>query len=322
MIKWGVIGLGNMGRVFIEEIQKIENVKLIAIASKTNSKLNYFGEKYKIDKKFRFSQYDDLIKDDNIDAVYISTLNNTHVDLIFKCVSRNKKILCEKPVSLNYSEIYKIKNSISGNVFYEAIAYYSSPQTDDLIKIIKDNEVGTIKKIKTSFGFKVRKVDPASRLFNKKLGGGVILDLACYPLSFLMLFDENVEKYKIVKNNISYALTGVDDQLEAEISMPNNISAEVKISFKQNYLNNCTIEGTDGKIIIPNPWLPKEGSYIEVIKKDRSYKQISKTSRSAYSHQIENVSKAFDKKYNFEKRLFDINKSIKYISILEKLYSK
>ena len=135
-----------------------------------------------------------------------------------------------------------------------------------------------------------------------------------------MLFDDNIEKYEIKKKTISYSSSGVDDQLETEIMMPNNISAKFKISFKNNYSNSCIIEGTNGKIVVPQPWLPEEGSYIEIFKRDRSYKQISKANKSAYGHQIENISNVFDSSKSIKHRLFDINKSTKYISFFEKLY--
>jgi predicted dehydrogenase len=321
MINWGVIGLGNMGGIFIKEIQKIKNARLNSIASRDLKKLNDIGQEYKINNNLRFNHYHDLIKSNEIDAVYISTLNNTHLDLISECIKHKKKILCEKPAALNLQEINTIKSSLDNNFFYEAIAYYSNPQTNNFMKILKKNEIGKIKKIKTSFGFKVKKINLSSRLFNKKLGGGVLLDLGCYPLSFLMLCDDEVEKYKILKKNISYSSTGIEDEVELEIITSKNIIAEIRISFKQNYDNSCVIEGENGKIIISNPWLPKEGNAIEVKMRDRSYIQISDSNKSAYAHQIENVSEAFERPYKSNNRLFGIDESVKYLSFFEKLNS-
>ena len=77
-------------------------------------------------------------------------------------------------------ELYNLfKNSKSDLV--EAIAYRSHPQTFYLLDLLKDNEIGEVKKIESNFGFKVRKIKKESRLFNKELGGGSILDLGCYP---------------------------------------------------------------------------------------------------------------------------------------------
>ena len=104
MIKWGIIGLGKMGRVFANAISEVENSKLICVASRSSNKLNIFQKDFKIKMENKFTNYKELIISKKIDAVYISTLNNTHVDLILECVKNNKKILCEKPIGLNLEE--------------------------------------------------------------------------------------------------------------------------------------------------------------------------------------------------------------------------
>ena len=124
MIKWGIVGLGKMAKVFANALNEVENSKLISIASRSNSKLNVFQKNYKIKKENKFTNYKDLINSKEIDAVYISTLNNTHVDLILDCARNNKKILCEKPIGLNLEQANIALAAIKkhNTTFYEAIA--------------------------------------------------------------------------------------------------------------------------------------------------------------------------------------------------------
>ena len=91
MINWGIVGLGNMGEKFAQSIQNVENSKLISIASRSKIKLNKFGNTFNIDNKNRYSDYLDLISSKNIDAVYISTLNNSHLELIEICANRSEE---------------------------------------------------------------------------------------------------------------------------------------------------------------------------------------------------------------------------------------
>ena len=79
MIKWGIIGLGNMANHFANSINEIDNSKLIAISSSSNFKLKKFGTNFSIDEKNRYNNYLDIINSD-IDAIYISTLNNSHAN--------------------------------------------------------------------------------------------------------------------------------------------------------------------------------------------------------------------------------------------------
>ena len=104
MINWGIIGLGHMSYKFINAIKEIKNTKLISVASLTKKKSKDLIKELEIKESYYFDNYDDLIKSPNIDAVYIATLNNTHFDLIKKCAVNKKKILCEKPMTINYNE--------------------------------------------------------------------------------------------------------------------------------------------------------------------------------------------------------------------------
>ena len=106
MIKWGIVGLGNMAGIFANAIKEVENSKLISVASKSSNKLNTFQKNFEIKKENKFTNYKDLINSKEIDAVYIATLNNTHVDLILDCAKNNKKILCEKPIGLDLDQAH------------------------------------------------------------------------------------------------------------------------------------------------------------------------------------------------------------------------
>ena len=134
-----------------------------------------------------------------IDNIYIGTLNNTHHDFIIKCIEAGKNILCEKPFAINLSEAENIKAKlISSDIFFlEAIAYRTHPQTELILKLLKENIIGEVLSIKSDFGFNAGPAKRNSRLFNKKLGGGSILDLGCYPITFSNL----VANYRQKKKN-------------------------------------------------------------------------------------------------------------------------
>ena len=319
MIRWGILGLGNMGNHFAEAIKQTKNAELNSIASLNNSKLNNFSSKFNIDKKNCYNSYEELIKSDDVDAVYISTLNNTHIDLVKKCANAKKNILCEKPLGLNIAEVKMAKKYIDQNniKFYEAIAYYSHPQTELLKKLILDNEIGKVIKVESSFGFKA-KLKPYSRLYNKDLGGGAILDVGCYPISFLMLLENNIQNIEFQNKKVSFAATNVDDYAEANLKISQNIFANIKVSIRENYANNCIIKGTDGEIIIPSPWIQDKKPFIEIKSKKKYYKKFINSDKSTYAYQVEKVSKSFASKTSTDLNLFDINRSLVCSLLLDK----
>ena len=207
MIKWGIVGLGNMAQKFANAIKETNNAKLLSISSLNSEKLKSFANNFQIDKNYVFDSYNDLISCKEIDAVYIATLNNTHLNLIKSCAENKKNILCEKPLTLNFEEANEAANYIAKHdvIFYEAIAYYSHGQTKNLIALLNENKIGKIISINSTFGFKVKRVNPKSRIFDKSLGGGAILDVGCYPLSLLNLISKNSKNIKFANAKGSFS---------------------------------------------------------------------------------------------------------------------
>ena len=72
-IRWGIIGPGSIAHNFADALKQSYSGELLAIASRTSTRLEEFGNKYNINEEFRFKDYDKLLDDENIDAVYIST---------------------------------------------------------------------------------------------------------------------------------------------------------------------------------------------------------------------------------------------------------
>jgi predicted dehydrogenase len=320
IIKWGIVGLGNMANIFANAVGETDNSILVCIASKSKTKLEPFAKKFNIKSSHMFTNYSELIKSKEIDAIYISTLNNSHVELLLECVKNNKKILCEKPVAMNINQVNLASEAIKKNkiLFYEAIAYRSHPQTENLLKTIKRGEIGDIQKINSSFGFKIKRIKKDSRLFSKELGGGAILDIGCYPVSFFNLFKKENENIELLKSKGTFSITGVEDDTEAEFLIGKNIVANCKISFKNNLKNSCTVYGTKGTINIPSPWLPSVKSYIEIINNDSYYKNFISSKKSVYAIQVENISNLFIKNEIKKSYHVHINESVEITNILDK----
>ena len=307
MINWGILGLGRMGATFADAIEETTNSRLVFVASKS-------GKKF---KEFKNLTYEDLIHNKKLDAIYISTLNNTHIDLIKKISETSKKILCEKPVSLSLKSLIEVQKLIIKKKiqFYEAIAYYSHPQTIETIKLIEENVIGEIINIESNFGFKSR-FEKDSRLFNKSLGGGAIYDLGCYPLSFFTLFAKNLEKIYIKSKSINYADNGVDNDAIITLDYDNRFQGKLHVSLKTHLNNTCVINGTKGYIRIHDPWLPSKKTNIEVLSNGHYYLKTINSNLTVYANQIQNVSDSFikNKKNDY---LFDIDKSMMIMKLIE-----
>ena len=145
-----------------------------------------------------------------------------------------------------------------------------------------------------SFLIKKKKINPKSRLFDKDLGGGCILDLGCYPSSFSLLIGSLKNKLSSNSFEISNILTekgetGVDINSSAEILFQDGFKSKVYASFKDDLGNKSIIYGEKGTILLNNSWL---GGDIIVSLKDKPEQKLHfETDKSIYGHQIEEISK-------------------------------
>ena len=314
-INWGIIGLGNIAQSFSDAFKEVDNAKLLGISSKNNEKLKNFEDQFNIEKKYVFESYEDLLNCNDIDIVYIALPNNLHYEWILKAIDKNKKILIEKPAVLKFDQAKIIERKIlEKKIFFtEGFMYRYSPQIKKIVNIIKSGEIGLPISMETSFGInlltkkkfiffnKKKKIDPNNRLFNKRLGGGCILDLGCYPISFSLLVASQIENinYKRFKiNNVKKKIgsTGVDIDSECELFFEGGFRSKIKASFEKNLGNKSIINFDRGRLIINDTWLGTND--VDIIVNEKKSTIENKLKRNIYSYQIDIISKSITDKRN------------------------
>ena len=335
-INWGILGLGDIAHTFSKGFEDTSNAKLLAVASKDLEKLNKFKDKFNVENKFLFNDYEDLIKCKEVDIIYIALPNFLHHHWALKSIRNKKHTLVEKPVTLNLKEIENIKKNLNGEkiFFGEAFMYRYHPQIETILDIIKNNDIGNLLNMKSQFGTnflskkkfwfldKKKKIDPNSRLFSKKLGGGCILDLGCYPSSFSLLISSlasNKDNLEIKLSNIFREMgeTNVDVDCYAKIIFGDNFFSEIYASFKKDLGRKTEIYGEKGSILINDSWFGSKS----IIKKDYKGEQIiniNNIKKSIYSYQIENISEVIlNNLYEPKFPGISLNESIMNMKIIE-----
>ena len=335
-IKWGIIGLGNIAKSFSEGFFDVDNSKLLSVSSLNKSKIDYFKNRFSIDKDYIFPQYDDLLNCTDIDIVYITLPNNLHYEWVEKCIEKNKKILIEKPAFMKLENALSVKKKINEkNLFFsEGYMYRYNPQIKKAVEIIQSGEIGIAKRMESSFCEniltkrkfiffeKARKIDKNSRLFNPKLGGGCILDLGCYPTSISILIaslTDGINHEKFTLNNIKKKINSdqIEIAAEAEINFDGGFTSKIKSSFKETDKSSTIIYCTLGQLIINSTW--KGETELIKVKNGKKELIINKFKKNIYSYQIDNISQSILKKNN--KPLFpgfNIDETVINTNILEK----
>lgn len=260
MLNWGVIGAGGIAYVFCNGMRFTDTGQIFAVASHTKSKADRFVNDFEIPRQY--SRYEELLADDDVDAVYIATIHPFHAEWAIKAAQAKKHILVEKPISMNYAEAAAMVEAARENDVFlmEAFMYRCHPQIQKMVDLIQDGEIGEVRLIRATFGFQSN-FNPQSRLFNREMGGGGILDIGCYTASMARkvagaaagkLFLDPIS----VKANGKVGPTGVDHIAAATLKFENDIIAEIICAVECNVGSNVIIYGSGGTITIPSPWLP------------------------------------------------------------------
>ena len=264
-IRWGIIGLGNIANQFATDLKLIEDAKLNAVASRNTDKASEFALKHNC--ATFYGSYEELFADDQIDIVYIATPHDSHAELSIKAMQNGKHVLCEKPLSLSYSDTVRmIETSNKYNKFFmEAFWTRFIPSIKELLSKVKDGEIGEVKYINADFAFINREL--GTRLTDKKLGGGALYDIGVYPL-FLSYILLGIPKDIIAKS--IYHTTGVDLQTTM-ILQYESAQAVLHAGLVSASDMKATISGTSGRIDIDSPWFMTEGYSVFVNEQEEKF---------------------------------------------------
>ncbi len=241
---WGILGLGNIAHKFSQALYATENGNLFAVGSRTVDKAEKFAKQYNLDRWY--GNYDDLIKDDDIHIVYISTTHNLHYELAKKSLEAGKHVLCEKPVTINSRQFEKLRElAVSKKLFFmEALWTRFLPHMKRAMEFIEQEKIGEIKFIKADFGIKIHP-NPEGRLLNLKLGGGSILDIGIYPIFLSLQLLGYPDKIVV---DVIKGTTGVDESCNISFVYKDGAMASLSSTFRVNTETSADIAGTKGRI--------------------------------------------------------------------------
>ena len=185
-IRWGIMGLGHIANKFASDMLLSDEAELYAVASRDLGKAKAFGANFH-SKKF-YGSYEEMVKDENVDVIYVATPHSCHFENTMLCFKNNKSVLCEKPMGLDSHQVKEmIKEARSRNLFLmEGMWTRFIPAIKKLMELLQQNSIGDIQSLEADFGFKAD-FDPEARLFNKKLGGGSLMDVGIYPIYLSLL---------------------------------------------------------------------------------------------------------------------------------------
>ncbi|WP_430814227.1 Gfo/Idh/MocA family protein [Carboxylicivirga sp. RSCT41] len=247
----GVLGCSNhfVKRVVLP-VMALDSVEVYAIASRNIKKSAELARQFNIPKYY--GDYEALLEDKSIDAVYIPLPNHMHFEWAKKAALAGKHILCEKPMCMNAEEVQELVECCQKNnvILTEAFMYKFHPQWIKVKDIIRTNNIGKIQYINTAFSYN----NPAaSNIRNiKEYGGGALRDIGCYAISVpRFLLDKEPQK---VVSLVSRHPDFDTDMLTSAILDFGSVRATFNVSTCANAFQRVDIVGAAGMITVHLPF--------------------------------------------------------------------
>ena len=250
-IKWAVLGTAGIAKgQTIPGMLQAENCELYAIAGRSLEKAKAYQEEFGFTKAY--GDYDELLADPQVEAVYIPLPNQLHHDWAIRALKAKKHVLCEKPLAPTAKEAEEMIRCANENgvLLMEAFAYLHSPYVCALKDIVDSGVLGEIRYIETAFI--TSDYDVSNIRMRKETFGGALYDLGCYNTSLILrLLGEEPES---VQASAVYSDRNVDRLTTGILTFKGGTSAAFTCGMvlptdMNQRLDRLQIHGTKGKIV-------------------------------------------------------------------------
>lgn len=251
MIKWAVSGSGGMASLFLNDCKSIDNGRFTAVYSHSNERAERFAAEHQLEKSF--DDFDELLADPDIDAVYIASTHPNHAPQAIKALHAGKHVLIEKPMALTLGEAQAVFDAAAKAQKFCAEALWTkfSPTYATLMDQLKAGRIGEVRHIQANFGFPIDQQNTSHRLLNPEHAGGALLDIGLYTL-FMPLTLFGVPQTS--QASVTKGATGVDIASDVIMSWDDGRSAALSYRFDALMPKKAVISATEGWVELDSPF--------------------------------------------------------------------
>ncbi len=255
-IRWGILSTANIGiKRVIPAIQSSQRGTVVAIASRDAERAASVAAQLGI--PVGYPDYQSLLDDPQIDAIYNPLPNHLHVRWTIKAMEAGKHVLCEKPIALHAAEAQElvVARDRTGRHVIEAFMVRCHPQWHRVRALVEEGRIGTVRAIQSAFTFTV--LDPRNVRNQAAIGGGALYDVGCYPLvTARYIFGSEPERV-IAATNRDPEL-GVDRVTSGLLIFPEGQQVIFTSALQLAPYQRVVILGSTGRIEVRVPFTPNK----------------------------------------------------------------
>ena len=249
MLRWGILSTGTIAVKFANTLTQMKDEAILAaVASRTIEKAETFAKAHSIPKAY--GSYEELLRDPDVDVVYIATPNHLHYENIRECILHHKHVLCEKPMTTDArqaEELFTLAGK-EGVFLMEGMWISHLPLLKKLKELLASELIGEVKHLRADYGF-VSKGARRTRKFESSLGGGALLDVGVYNLAFAHMVLGDPLSFQ---SKVTFSEFGTDDFSAILLEYPDGKTAAITTAIGIAMPTEGVIYGEKGRIFFPN----------------------------------------------------------------------
>ncbi|MFC5905966.1 Gfo/Idh/MocA family protein [Streptacidiphilus monticola] len=279
-IRWGILATGGIAAEFAADLQLLPDAELVAVASRTQAAADSFAARFGVPRAY--GTWAALAEDPEVDVVYVATPHNAHYAASALLLSAGKAVLCEKPFTLNLQDaeaLFDLAHK-QGVFLMEAMWMRCNPVARRVAELVADGAVGQVALVQADFGVP-GPFAPEHRMRNPELGGGALLDLGVYPVTFAHMM---LGKPAQVTARATLTPEGVDATTGLLLGWEDGALAALSCGITAGSPVRAVVAGDLGRIEVPSPFFradrftwyradgdPTAGETVELPRRGRGY---------------------------------------------------
>jgi len=266
-VKFGIIGCGRIAARLARGVCAAPGAQLHAVASRSKSRARTAARKW--NAATCYGAYDEMLRDDRIDAVYVALPNDLHCEWSVRAAEAGKHVLCEKPLAMNAAEAGRMARAARkhGVLLMEAFMYRHHKHIVKALKVVDAGKIGRVTTVHAAFGGVFRR-GPAEYRWKRRAGGGSLYDLGCYCVNVGRLFLGG-EPRDATACAVMTRPGGVDEQFSGTLRFAGGTILSFTSSFTSALGQHVVIAGDRGQIRM-SPFTPGRKVTFAVVAGSRS----------------------------------------------------
>ena len=286
-MRLGLLSTARINDAILAAAAESAAVEVVAVASRSSERARSYARSHGI--AAAYGSYQELLSDDDVDAVYISLPNGLHAEWAVRCADAGKHVLVEKPFSSRVAEVEAAFDAAdrAGVVMTEGFMWRHNPQTFRLLSMIGEGAIGEVRLVRAVFSFPLGRPDDPR--WDPALEGGALMDVGTYCISAARLICGEPTD---IAGFGTPDVRAVDSRFAGVLRFADGALATFDCGFDLPGRDGLEVVGSDGTLYLADPWHARSPGIVIQRGDDTEHEQIEPS--NSYRLQLEDLAEAIE----------------------------